>query len=241
MAGLGLLLLVAGTGQAEAGCARQSFMLKGFVVCEFDLAKDHLALFNLDSTGQPLASFTAIDVALAGEGKRLNFAMNAGMFDQNLKPIGYYVENGVQAKKLNRRNGPGNFHMKPNGVFYMADGKAGVMETEAYSALKVTPEFATQSGPMLVIDGALHPAFSETGTSYKLRNGVGVVDETHVVFAISEGGVNFYEFASLFRDQLKCANALFFDGSVSSLYSAELSRNDGFVALGPMVGAWEMR
>lgn len=219
----------------------QIYADKAYTICSFDLAVDTLALFNLNAESEPIASFSALQQKLALDGKKLTFAMNAGMFDQNLKPIGLYVEGGKLARKLNRRPGPGNFHLQPNGVFFVDKGKSGVAETESFAARKLDPEYATQSGPMLVINGEIHPAFSATGTSFKLRNGVGVVDDTHVVFVISESAVNFHEFASLFRDQLKTPNALFFDGSVSSLFSTELGRNDGFVELGPMVGAWEMR
>jgi prepilin-type processing-associated H-X9-DG protein len=107
---------------------------------------------------------------------------------------------------------------------------------EAYIKAGVKPDYATQSGPMLVIDGQIHPKFSETGDSYKRRNGVGIVDEHTVVFAITEGAANFHSFARLFRDGLNCRNALFFDGSVSSLHAPELGRSDGFFPLGPIVG-----
>ncbi len=167
--------------------------------------------------------------------------MNAGMFDENQRPIGLYVEDGKQAKKLNRRNGAGNFHLKPNGVFYISNGKPGVLDSEAFAKSGIKPQFASQSGPMLVINGEIHPKFSATGTSRKIRNGVGINADGNAVFAISDTAVTFHEFASLFRDQLMCRNALFFDGSVSGLYAPELGRNDGFLPLGPMVGAYEMK
>jgi uncharacterized protein YigE (DUF2233 family) len=151
------------------------------------------------------------------------------------------VEDGKQLKKLNRRNGGGNFHLKPNGVFYVKDGKPGVMETEAFAKSGIKPDYASQSGPMLVINGKIHPKFSETGTSRKLRNGVGIDAAGRAYFVISENAVTFWEFASLFRDELKTDNALFFDGSVSSLYAPEINRNDGFLPLGPMVGAVEIK
>jgi prepilin-type processing-associated H-X9-DG protein len=126
-------------------------------------------------------------------------------------------------------------------VFYVKGGRLGVVATEAYAKMNLEPDFATQSGPMLVIEGEIHPKFSETGTSFKRRNGVGMVGDHTAVFAISENAVNFYDFAIFFRDGLNCANALFLDGSVSSLYSPELGRNDQFLPLGPMVGAVELR
>jgi uncharacterized protein YigE (DUF2233 family) len=232
---IALLSLLALALPAQAGCDALRFEGADYTVCRFDVAKDHLSLFNLDAAGQPYGTFEALSDALQAQGKTLAFAMNAGMFDENLKPIGLYVEEGKQAKKLNRRNGGGNFHLKPNGVFFIEGGKAFVMETEAYAQGKHNPDFATQSGPMLVIDGAIHPKFSATGPSRKRRNGVGVVDDHTVVFAITEGFENFYDFARLFRDGLHVQNALFFDGSVSSLYDAETRRDDAFLPLGPMV------
>jgi uncharacterized protein YigE (DUF2233 family) len=222
-------------------CAPLSYEGNAYSVCRIDLRETRLELFNLDDQGAPFGSFTALAEDLSLEGKELGFAMNAGMFDEALKPIGLYIENGTQAKKLNRRDGYGNFHVKPNGVFYIMGNRAGVAATEAYVKLNGKPDFATQSGPMLVIDGKIHPKFSQTGMSYKMRNGVGMLDDHTAIFVISENAVNFYDFALLFRDGLKCANALFFDGTISSLYSPELSRNDGFAALGPMVGAVKVK
>jgi len=222
-------------------CSPLSHGGNAYSVCRIDLRETHLELFNLDGNGAPLGSFGALAESLRAEGKDLAFAMNAGMFDEALKPIGLYIEHGNQTKKLNRRDGYGNFHVKPNGVFYIKGDQVGVAATEAYMKLNETPDFATQSGPMLVIDGKIHPKFSETGMSHKIRNGVGMQDAHTAIFVISENAVNFYDFALLFRDRLKCANALFFDGTVSSLYSPELGRNDGFAALGPMVGAVKVR
>ncbi len=234
-------LLLAGQADALAQCRETSQTGTTYTVCDFDPGKTRIELFNLDDGGNPLGTFPVLESYVRAQGKKLIFAMNAGMFDDALKPVGLYVEDGVQAKKLNRRGGSGNFHLKPNGVFYLINGKAAVTESERYAKLKIVPNFATQSGPMLVIDGALHPKFSPDGTSLKIRNGVGVRADGVVVFVISEDPVNFHDFALLFRDTLMCPNALFLDGSVSSLYAPELGRNDRFLALGPMVGAVEVQ
>lgn len=236
-----VLALLAWTAPAHAGCEVVTHEDRGYAVCRFDPARDRLALYNLDATGEPIATFGSLARQLESEGKRLTFAMNAGMFDDKLKPIGLYVENGQTLKKLNRKNGYGNFHLKPNGVFLIDKGKAAVVETEAFAKSGRKPAYATQSGPMLVINGKIHPKFSETGTSAKVRNGVGVTKSGEVVFVLSEGFVTFHQFARFFRDGLDTPNALFLDGSISSLYSTDLSRNDGFLPLGPMVGAWEVK
>ncbi len=225
---LTLALVWFAAAPARAACVTDSFEGNGYAICTFDLRQDHLALFSLDSSGEPYGSFSALEVALKDQGKSLAFAMNAGMYDDALKPIGLYVEQGRQQKKINRRNGPGNFHLKPNGVFFIKGESGGVMETEAYVRAGLKPDYASQSGPMLVVDGAIHPKFSADGTSRQRRNGVGQVDEHTLVFVISTSYVNFHSFARLFRDRLGCRNALFLDGSISSLHAPELGAPTGF-------------
>jgi uncharacterized protein YigE (DUF2233 family) len=226
---------------ALAGCAALEAKGQRYTACSYDSGEAALEVRNLDVNGQPYGYLASLAQGLKQENHTLLFAMNAGMYDENHRPIGYYVEDGKQLKKLNRRNGGGNFHLKPNGVFYVKDGKPGVMETEVFAKSGIKPDYASQSGPMLVINGKIHPKFSETGTSRKLRNGVGIDAAGRAYFVISENAVTFWEFASLFRDEFKTDNALFFDGSVSSLYAPEINRNDGFLPLGPMVGAVEIK
>lgn len=235
------LLIGAGTAAAEPSCRGVRFEGQNYSTCRSGGNGLKLETFNLSKSGEPYRYFFGLEQELEDDGKVLRFAMNAGMYGEDFRPIGLYIENGKQIKKLNRRNGGGNFHLKPNGVFYIAGGKPGVMETEAFAKSGLKPEFASQSGPMLVLDGKLHPKFSPAGTSRKVRNGVGIDAKGNAVFVISEGPVTFYEFAKLFRDGLDCRNALFFDGSISSLYARELGRNDSFMPLGPMVGAFESK
>jgi uncharacterized protein YigE (DUF2233 family) len=238
---LGVCCWFASSVAALAGCSALEAKGQRYTACSYDAGEAALEIRNLDSNGQPYGYLASLAQGLKQENHTLLFAMNAGMFDENERPIGYYVEDGKQLKKLNRRNGGGNFHLKPNGVFYVKNGKPGVMETEAFARTGIKPDYASQSGPMLVINGKIHPKFSEIGTSRKLRNGVGIDAAGRAYFVISDNAVTFWEFASLFRDELKTDNALFFDGSVSSLYAPEINRNDGFLPLGPMVGAVEIK
>lgn len=210
-----------------------------FAVCTVDLRQQQVRLFWRGADGQAFGSFSRL--LDAPEGARLDFAMNGGMYDEDLAPVGLYVENGRELKRANTAGGPGNFHMKPNGIFFVRGNQAGVMETSRYLRQKAKVDFATQSGPMLVLDGKIHPKISEQGTSRKLRNGVGVRSRHVAVFAISSQPVTFHEFATLFRDELGCSNALFLDGSISSLYSPELNRKDGLLPLGPIIGALPRR
>ena len=153
-------------------------------------------------------------------------------------PIGLHVENGRVRHRANLRDGPGNFHLKPNGVFAVGrDGRVAVVRSEVAGDLDAL--WATQSGPMLVVDGALHPAFQPDGESRMIRNGVGVSDAGTAWFVISDEAVSFGRFARLFRDGLRCANALFLDGSVSSLWDPGAGRRDSYSSLGPMVAVFE--
>ena len=224
------------TAVAEnAPCAPLRYEGRAYIVCTAEAGRDGVRLFWKDATGKPFGGFGPINTEIGRRGETLAFAMNAGMYRTDLSPLGLYVEAGRELQKANTRSGPGNFHMKPNGVFYVGAKGAGVMETGRYLAAKPAADYATQSGPMLVIDGKIHPKIRATGESEKIRNGVGVAGST-VTFAISEEAVTFHEFASLFRDRLGCRNALFLDGSISSLHAPALGRSDWLMPMGPIVG-----
>jgi uncharacterized protein YigE (DUF2233 family) len=210
-----------------------------FDVCVADLRLYRLKLYWRDKTGAAYGSLKGLVAALQRDGSPPVFAMNAGMYRPDLSPVGLYVEDGVQLRSANVASGPGNFHMKPNGVFYVHDGKAAIQETAAYLKAHIHPDLATQSGPMLVIGGRLHPRFAADSTSRKIRNGVGIrAGGDVVVFAISEDAVTFSEFALMFRDALACPDALFLDGSISSLYAPPLPELATVLPAGPMVAAF---
>lgn len=175
------------------------------------------------------------------------------MYSDDFIPVGLYVENGRQLLAANTRviNGkPGsipNFYKKPNGVFFLDQTGGHILPTEDYLRRnadpgETAPRFATQSGPMLVIDGKLHPALIAGSTDRTRRDGVGVCEDGAVRFAISEDDVNFHDFARLFRDQLKCRDALFLDGGHGtglfepSMQRADWSWHGGY---GPMFGLVE--
>jgi uncharacterized protein YigE (DUF2233 family) len=220
-------------------CRPLTYGEASYVVCTIDLTRYELKTFLRGSDGQLYGGFDRL--VQSPEGQRLVFAMNGGMYDKDQLPIGLYVESGRTLKGANTANGRGNFHLKPNGVFYAEGETAGVLETQRYLASRPRAEIATQSGPMLVIEGRIHHRFSEEGSSRKRRNGVGVRDGHTVIFAISDTPVTFAEFAHLFRDALSCQDALFLDGSVSSLYAPSLNRSDGLALMGPIIGAVERR
>ncbi|HPD92876.1 MAG: phosphodiester glycosidase family protein [Rhodobacter sp.] len=234
---LALILAALATPAAGASCRDQAFEEARFTVCEAEAGQD-LRLFLRGDDGQVYGSFTRIEAALEPRGERLAFAMNAGMFHLDRAPVGLYVEQGSTEGRLVTRAGPGNFGMLPNGVFCVRPaGDFAIVESRTYDAAPPDCRYATQSGPMLVIDGALHPRFLPDSTSAHLRNGVGVsADGQRAVFVISDDPVTFHRFARFFRDALGLNQALYLDGSVSRLYAPELGRTDWGVPMGPVVG-----
>jgi uncharacterized protein YigE (DUF2233 family) len=195
----------------------------------------HSIAMDLGPDGaQPYRSLTYF--ARAQEIDTIAFAMNAGMFDDEGKPIGYFVENSQRLQTLNTADGEGNFHMKPNGVFYGSGGEWVVRSTDSFLA-NVTdrPEFGTQSGPMLVIDGKIHPTITHDGPSRLVRNAVGVDDDGRAHFVISNAPISFGKLARFYKDELDVKNALFLDGNVSLMWNPATDRLDTGAPIGPIV------
>jgi len=233
---LATLIGLGTTVQAQT-CTEITYTENRYTICDVDLTGSDLRLFLYAPDGSPYGQFGAVDDALTADGKRLSFAMNAGMYHDNRAPVGHYVEDGTEVMRVIPNAGPGNFGLLPNGVFCIRPGRADVIETLAF--VRDTPDctYATQSGPMLVIDGALHPRFLPDSTSRYVRNGVGTsADGKRAVFAISRNTVTFHEFGSLFRDALDLPNALYFDGNISRLHAPSLNRSDAGFRMGPIVG-----
>lgn len=200
------------------------FRGKSYKVYVVRLSDAEVQLLWKDKDGEPFSNFNRLKDYLRKEDKEMTFAMNAGIFNPNLEPVGLYIEKGDEQRPLNLKNDRGNFFLKPNGVFYIDDkGKAGLITSEKYEAATAGRkiQYATQSGPQLVIEGSIHPAFTEGSQNQVVRNGVGVIDENTVVFAISQTKVNLYEFAALFKEKYGCQNALYLDGAISEVYGEE--------------------
>lgn len=231
------LCLASGARAAAAPCADIEEAGVSYTVCEFDARKAAIRLFLRDGKGDVYGGFSRLAEELAGRGETLVFAMNAGMYAEDFSPIGLFVEAGKTLHAVNTNDGAGNFHMKPNGVFWIDGTRAGVTETGRFVKSRARPAYATQSGPMLLGGGRVNPHIHDSGTSEKFRNGVGVAGGRMVRFAISNRPVTFHQFAKLFRDRLKCPDALFLDGgAASALYAPSISRHDRFHPMGPMVG-----
>lgn len=227
-------------GEKALNCRSVEHLGDAYSVCSYSVAEHDIRLFYGDASGTPFYQFSTLERELDEQGETLIFAMNGGMYHEDRRPVGFFRDAFGDQATVNTNDGPGNFHLKPNGVFWLESGRAGVSESQAFLDQGIDPDYATQSGPMLVIDGALHPALNPDGTSHRRRNGVGVsADGQTVHFAISDAAVTFYEFATLFHDEIGVPNALFLDGQVSRIFAPELKRNEIGADLGPIVGVVE--
>ena len=219
-----------------APCEDIVFENSRYIACQVDPVRAQLALHLNDSAGQPWRSLQRLAEDRRGQGKSFIFAMNAGMYHEDMSPVGLHVEGGKEFAPLNSGAGEGNFFMKPNGVFGVTrDGKPFVLDTVAYLNASPDVKFATQSGPMLVIDGSIHPRFEPDGSSRFIRNGVGITEGRKLVFAISRDPVSFGAFARLFKLHFKCPNALYFDGVVSAFSNGQSTIAGGGYPAGPIV------
>ena len=120
--------------------------------------------------------------------------------------------------------GLGEFFFQPNGVLAWNHQRVFLGTTQQYANQAFKAQYATQSGPMLVINRQLNSRFLADSTSYKIRNGVGLKDQS-LYFVISNTPVTFHQFATFFKDKLKTPNALYLDGSISTAYIPQLQRH----------------
>ena len=217
------------------GCLSASSYLQGAETVEHEGARYHvfrvdradwarLHLIWTDGDGRPLQDFNGLRKHLAAQGKHFVFAMNAGIFKRGPTPSGLTICDGKVVVPLNLEEGEGNFFLKPNGVFYLDDATGpGVMEANEFGKSGVTPRLATQSGPLLLRKGVMHPAFNLNSPNKRLRNGVGVrAKDGQVIFVMSDredsvaGRVTFHQLSSLFL-HLGCQDALYLDGDISMM------------------------
>ena len=232
------MLMALGLPAAAQTCERIDHDGQGYVLCRVEAAQEPaLRLFQDGPDGRPLRNFANVRATL-GQGESLAFAMNAGMFHPDYSPVGLFVADGQERAPLVTAGGGGNFGMLPNGVFCTGGARPfQVIESRRFADTRPECRLATQSGPMLVIDGALHPRFLKDSDSRYIRNGVGVSpDGQTAYFAISSRPVTFHEFGRLFRDGLGLDDALYFDGSISRLFAPDVNRADFGRSMGPIIG-----
>ncbi len=240
--GTGIFGLGIGASSAlfsESGLTVRTHRKRRWICYSLTPSKQKLELFLADASGAPLRTFAALERHLATMQRRLVIGMNAGMFETDGSPVGWCVVEGKTIKPPNLTTGEGNFFLQPNGVFALHSHRAFVRETTLATKTLTQASLITQSGPLLVIGGQLHPRFQEQSPNRLIRNGVGVTIEGEVWLSISEDAVSFHEMATLFRDELGCPDALFLDGVVSQIHAPRLGKKGGPGAMGPILAVTE--
>lgn len=209
-----------------------------FISCRVDTHQQLLRLYYRDAQGRRYGSLGRLRAGLSARGQCLDFAMNGGMFAPGYTPKGLYIENEKAWAPLDTATGAGNFYLKPNGVFYLdTDRNAHLVPTTAFRN-DGRVAYATQSGPMLVIDGQIHPAFRPGSANVQVRNGVGLLPNGRVLLAMSKAKVSFYDFADYFR-RAGCRQALYLDGFVSRAYAPAAGWNQLDGDFGVIIGVSE--
>ncbi|MFZ4473971.1 MAG: phosphodiester glycosidase family protein [Saprospiraceae bacterium] len=206
-----------------------------------DLKKCNLQLYwKHNKTQQPIRSLGNLEQMLEQDGqKSLVFATNAGMYTRVNAPQGLYIQNGKVLVPVDRRKEEfGNFYVQPNGIFLIdTAGVAKILITDQYNnEMASSIRFATQSGPMVVVNGVINAHFKEGSDNLNIRSGVGILPDGRPVFVISNQPVNFYDFASVFNNKLKCQSALYLDGAISLMYLPETGRFEVGGNFGPIIG-----
>jgi uncharacterized protein YigE (DUF2233 family) len=205
-----------------------------------DTKKQDLQLYWKNDNGETFKSIQNLKNYVENKNLTLIFAMNGGMFNKDFSPQGLFIQNKTTLAVLDTADGNGNFYLKPNGVFYITSDNIPLVCRTSDFKDNGKIKYATQSGPMLIIDGKIHSAFKDGSTNLNIRNGVGILPDNKVVFAMSKTGINFYDFAKYFQN-LGCKNALYLDGFVSRTYLPEKKWTQTDGNFGVIIGVIEKK
>lgn len=188
-----------------------------FVIFTVNPQVENISFYWKDNDGRILKSIDNLKKYVEREDKNLKFAMNGGMFEKNNLPKGLYIEDFKILNTIDTLSGEGNFYLNPNAIFYLTkNNDAELIETEKFK-YNSNIKYATQSGPMLLINNKINPIFKKDSKNLNIRNGVGLLKDGKVVFMMSKKEINFYNFAYQFKE-LGCTKALYLDGFVSRSY-----------------------
>jgi uncharacterized protein YigE (DUF2233 family) len=224
--------------QLSSATTKETTANDDFITFITDPQKQITQFYYKDSSGQNFKSILSLKTWLTKNQQTLLFATNAGMYKEDNSPLGLFIERTKTITPVNKKRGKGNFYLQPNGIFYITTNNLPVICTTKKFVADSIIKFATQSGPMLVIEGLVHPAFVKGSANVNIRNGVGILPGNKIVFAMSKKEVNFYDFASYFQS-LGCSNALYLDGFVSRTYLPEQNWTQTDGNFGVIIGVTE--
>lgn len=232
--------------QAEEPAVPEKKIIDGVDYHILKVAPQRVRILWKDDAGKALRTFPAAAAYLEKKGAPAQVLMNGGIFEPGGVPSGLMVQDGKQLSPLNRKDGEGNFYLKPNGVFLLGPAGATVIDADQYPPQGVQVQHAVQSGPLLLANGKIHPKFNPESKWRLTRNGVGVNKQGEVVFAMtdfhSKKLPTLFEFAELFQS-LGCDDALFLDGDISQMRSREElnQRSNQFGSIIAVVAAMEKK
>ncbi len=223
---LSMLLVLAATGCSSLRQAVQNrpCTSDGVEHVQIDLDRHSLELLWKDADGQPLLTLDRARAYVETRGDSVVALTNAGIYEPGFIPTGLFVQRGIERQPLNLREGEGNFYLRPNGVFYLTATGARIVESSGFAMDPEELMLALQSGPLLLSRGIVHPAFRENSSNCRLRSGIGIRPDGAIVIAISRGAINFHDFTRYFLEELGCTDALYLDGTISSLYAPAAGR-----------------
>lgn len=189
----------------------------------------------------PFNTLSSIQKKLALEQQDVLMLTNGGMFTNSYNAEGLLIIDSQEISAIDTGNSEQflNFYFKPNGIFYIENDEFKISETmnflQACAAGDINPVFATQSGPMLLLDDKIHDGFNQDSQSKKIRSGVGVLDNGKAIFIVSQTELTFYDFANLFQSLFSVKDALFLDGAISKIYVKDLIGSGMGHKFGPIV------
>jgi uncharacterized protein YigE (DUF2233 family) len=191
-----------------------------FISCIVNPKVEDLQFYWKTDNGENFKSIDNLKTWLQQNNKTLEFAMNGGMYKQDNSPQGLYIENYKALSPIDTTSGNGNFYLKPNGIFYLLKNNTPIICNTTNFIVNENIKYATQSGPMMLIDGEIHEKFIKGSLNLNIRNGVGILPNNSIIFVMSKKEINFYDFANYFKN-LGCKNALYLDGLVSRTFLPE--------------------
>lgn len=234
-----LFLLFAFTCSCNQQYAQEKYTDDIILSYVCDPNQQDIKMYWRNDSGEVFGNIGTLISKLGDKNNHLILAMNGGMYLEDQSPQGLYIENSKTIKATNTiKSAYGNFYMQPNGIFYIhKNGTAGVCKTDDIQKVS-NIQYATQSGPMLVHNGRINAHFNKNSSSTYIRNGLGILPDGKVLFAISSEKLNLYRFADFFK-QNGCENALYLDGFVSRIYLPErnIRQTDG--AFGVIIAVFE--
>ncbi len=183
-----------------------------------DRRRERIGFHWLKPDGTPYDSIGGLLAAIDAQGT-VRMVTNGGIYGTDLRPLGLYIERGRRLSPINLRDGEGNFFLKPNGVFFLRGGRAGIVNAARFrDDLAITD--ALQSGPLMIENGVIHPRFRPASTSRHVRNAAGITRAGDVVFLCADNPISFYDFSALARDEHGVSDLLYLDGTLSQMYVA---------------------